>query len=100
MKHERLPISGNIDATVVREICKLHGVSSKVEKNAKGGEALGGIVKKRNSLAHGDESFEEVGRQFVAADLVLKKQEIVLYMRGILRNLEKFAKSKKYKRVP
>lgn len=92
-----LPISGNLDADIIREICMRHGVDYKTPMAAKGGAALTNVKKKRNSLAHGDESFSECGRLLTAAELTASKNEIVIFMRGVLQNLENFANTKGYK---
>lgn len=92
-----LPFSGNLDADEIREVCRLHGVSHDTHKDAKGGVALNNVKKKRNSLSHGDESFVECGRSLTSADLLKAKKEVVLFLQGILDNLEEFAVTKSYK---
>jgi hypothetical protein len=93
----QLPFSGNLVAAEIREVCRLHGVSHTTPPPAKGGAALMTVKQKRNALSHGDESFVECGRSLTAADLVKAKDEVVLYMRSILKNLDDFATSKSYK---
>ncbi len=97
LHRDQLPMSGNLDADVIRDVCMRHGVDDQTPAAAKGGSALTIVKKKRNSLAHGDESFSECGRQTTAAQLLVAKDEVVLFIRGILHNLEKFATSKSYK---
>jgi MAE_28990/MAE_18760-like HEPN len=97
MTHDRLPITGNIDADVVRQVCRDHGVTLTIPPGAKGGAALKNVKTKRNTLAHGQESFIEVGRSATVADLVLAKNEIVMFMQSVLNNLESYATSKSYK---
>lgn len=97
MSHAGLPISGNIDADVVREVCLDHGVALRIPAAAKGGIALATVRVKRNALSHGDESFAEAGRSLVAITFVSEKNEIVLFMRSVLTNLEKYATDRAYK---
>jgi hypothetical protein len=97
LTHEYLPISGNLDAEVIREVCNLHGFNPSTPPAAKGGSELVTVKRKRNSLSHGDESFVECGRPLTAGDLVKAKDEIVLFVRGILQNLEQFALNKSYR---
>jgi hypothetical protein len=97
LSRDHLPISGNLDAEAIRDVCFRHGVSHNTPAAAKGGAALTTVKQKRNALSHGDESFVECGRNLVAADLVKAKVEIVLFMKSILENLETFATSKSYK---
>jgi HEPN superfamily protein len=97
MTHSSLPITGNIDAEVVRKVCYDHGVTLTPPRAAKGGAALTTVKVKRNSLAHGDESFVEVGRNLSVADLVAAKNEIILYMQSVLTDLESYTTAKTYK---
>jgi len=97
MGHRSLPLSGNIDADAIRDVFGLHGVDSTTPPETKGGDALKTVRAKRNALAHGDESFVECGRQLSAQDLVQAKDEVVLYMRSILGNLQSFTEAKGYK---
>ncbi len=97
MSRDQLPFSGNLDADLIREVCMAHGVDHTTPAAAKGGSALTTVKRKRNALSHGDESFVECGRPLVAADLIKAKDEIVLFMRSILQNLEQFATNKEYK---
>lgn len=97
LSRDHLPFSGNLDADIIRSVCDLHGVDHTVPPAAKGGSALANVKKKRNALSHGDESYVECGRPLTAADLVQAKDEIILFMRAILQNLEQFANNKGYK---
>jgi hypothetical protein len=97
MGHRSLPLSGNIDADAIREVFDLHGVDSTTPPETRGGDSLKIVKTKRNALAHGDESFAECGRQLTAEDLVTAKDEVVMYMRSILDNLQSFTESKGYK---
>lgn len=94
---DHLPISGNIDADVIRKVCNLHGVPHGTPPAAKGGVELATVKKKRNDLAHGNESFVECGRNLTAADLIRVKDEVVAFVRGILINIQQFVNNKDYK---
>jgi MAE_28990/MAE_18760-like HEPN len=94
---EYLPLSGNLDADSIREVCRAHGVSGETPRDAMGGSALTIVKVKRNSLAHGDESFCEVGGTVSAQELEKAKTEIVSFLRGILNNLERFQQAQGYK---
>lgn len=100
LHRDQLPVSGNLDADNIRELCNRHGVDHTTPASAKGGSALKIVKRKRNSLSHGDESFSECGRQVSAADLIQAKDEAVAFIRGILTNLQTFAASKSYKGTP
>lgn len=57
--------SGNIDARVIRRIMKKYGI----EISENHGSKLRYVKKGRNKLAHGEESFEEFGRNVVLQTL-------------------------------
>ena len=97
MSHDLMPIVGNIDADIVKKVFSDHGVEFKVPKAARGGVSLATVKAKRNSLAHGVESFVEAGRNAVATTFVIEKTEVVLFMRSVLDNLEKYSTAKSYK---
>jgi hypothetical protein len=97
LHRDHLPMSGNLDGETIRELCARHGVDQLTSAAAHGGSALTIVRQKRNSLAHGDESFAECGRLTTATQLVTAKDEIVSFMRDILGNMKKFADSKQYK---
>lgn len=93
---ERLPVSGTLDAGKVREVCYLHGIRVKADKPAGGGTDLHTVMKQRNHLAHGNISFAECGRQYTVDELQQIKQQVVVFMRSILRNIAQYIKKKSY----
>jgi hypothetical protein len=98
LEKEQLPISGNLDANVIRGLCKKHGVSGRTHRRALGGGELETVRKKRNSLAHGNESFEECGRDYTVQNLRTIKRQTEIFVRSILRNIEKYITAKSYRR--
>lgn len=97
MQEAKLPISGNLDAEQVRQLCYKHGVSAKTHRAAQGGYHLDAVRKQRNALAHGDISFSECGRQYTVDDLNQIKIQAVIFLRGILNNIRRFAEGAKYR---
>lgn len=89
-------ISGNIDGRKVREFSEKHGFSSKVHVRANEGRNLHLVKTQRNNLAHGVVSFAECGRNYSTADLKKIKQEVIIYLRGILKNIDGFLQRKEY----
>ncbi len=81
---------GNIDGRKIRELSDVYGFSSAVHKNARDGTKLFEVKKHRNNLAHGLESFAECGRNYTVSDLRQAKHEVVMYLRGILRNISRY----------
>lgn len=80
LSRHHLPISGNLDADAIREVCMAHGIDARTPPEAKGGEGLMMVKNKRNALSHGDESFEECGRDLTATELIQSKDQIVLFL--------------------
>lgn len=92
-----LPISGNLDAKAIRDLCDKHGLSFSKLKTARRGDKLRLVKAKRNSLAHGDESFVECGRDYTVSDIEEIKKQSVIYVRVLLNNVKSYVKGKKYK---
>lgn len=92
----RLPIAGNLDARKIREICKMHDVSSDVHHAAKRGVDLRIVKEQRNALAHGHKSFSECGREITVDDLVRIANQAAVFIRGILRNVEDYIIKRRY----
>ncbi len=89
-------ISGNIDGLKIKGFSNKHGFSSKVHKNAKDGNKLHLVKVQRNNLAHGIVSFAECGRNFTITELKEIKHQVIMYLRTILKNIEKYLLEKKY----
>lgn len=91
-----IPLSGNLDARQIREICSLHGIPHRSHGNAQGGNRLREVKEQRNALAHGHLSFSECGRQFTTNDLGAIKHQAVIFVRSILRSMKRYADRKQY----
>lgn len=91
-------ISGNIDGLKIREFATSVGFSNSTHHAAKNGNKLHQVKRLRNDLAHGAISFSECGRQYTYDDLFEIKQQVIIYLRGILNNIQKFLDDEKYKR--
>jgi hypothetical protein len=92
----RLPLSGNLDAHAIREVCKRHGVSGESPPATRGGEDLTVVKAQRNNLAHGNTTFSECGRDYSVTDLRRISVQAVNYLRAILKNIERYGKSRLY----
>lgn len=97
LRVEDLRFSGNLDADVIRRACLEHGVSCKTHPRAKGGEKLHLVKRRRNDLAHGSVSFTECGRDYSLSQLVEIRRETIVFVRGILRNVERYATSRAFR---
>lgn len=98
LSHHHLPVSGNLDADLIRDLCHQHGVAVTTDPKAKGGGELNTVKKLRNALSHGDQSFAACGRNVTVAELNQAKDEIVLFVRGILENVEAVVVARSYRR--
>ena len=92
-----LRFGGNLDAARIRRSCKDHGVSVRTHPKAKGGEKLRLVKDRRNELAHGTLSFAECGRDYTLPQLVEIRRETLVFVRGILKNVDRYATTKAFR---
>ena len=89
--------SGNIDAKKIKETAEIYGFSYKTDaKKTQNGNDLLKIKTNRNDLAHGFKSFEEVGRDASAEELLQIKKRVICYLREILQNIETYISNQEY----
>lgn len=89
--------SGNLDGRKIRDTATEYGFSHSTDYAKTGdGSDLVIIKTNRNDLAHGVKSFEEVGRDKTADDLLKIKNKIVRYLKQILQNIEQYLYNKDY----
>jgi hypothetical protein len=86
-------ISGNIDARKIRELFSLYGLPEVTI----GCKSMLQIKNKRNSLAHGNETFAQVGSSFTIEDLYKMKIEITSFLEHVLNETENYLNTKMYK---
>ncbi len=90
--------SGNVDAKFIRkEIAEKYGFSSNTDKSqTREGIDLLSIKEKRNNLAHGNVSFNDVGKDTTATELVEISERVIEYLRQILDNINDYLLNQKY----
>lgn len=88
-----LNISGNLDAKQIKNICDVHRIRYRVSDDEM---SLEKVKKKRNSLAHGEESFSDCARDFTVSDLENIKDKILNFLSEILEGMEKYYEEKQY----
>ena len=89
--------SGNIDGKKIRETAVSYGFSHRTNAHkTKNGNDLLNIKRNRNDLAHGFKSFEEVGRDASADELLQIKKRVICYLRDILQNIEIYIVKQEY----
>lgn len=88
-----IDISGNLNAKKIKKICDLHRIRYKVIDD---NMILEDVKKKRNLLAHGDESFSHCARNLTISDLETIKDTVLNFLLGILNGMEKYYNEKQY----
>ncbi|WP_170236366.1 MAE_28990/MAE_18760 family HEPN-like nuclease [Streptococcus hyovaginalis] len=71
-------LSGNADLREIKSILEIHGIEYNSEEFKNYGGALKSVKDMRNSLAHGNISFEENGKGLTVADIDKYKKETYL----------------------
>ncbi len=85
-----LPVSGNLDADVIRKVCHSHGIPVRTHFRALGGCELETVKRQRNALGHGDVSFSACGQQYAVTDLKRIHRQSVVFVRSILKNIRRY----------
>ena len=89
--------SGNIDSKKIKATAEEYGFSYKTNaRKTQNGNDLLKIKTNRNDLAHGFKSFEEIGRNATADELLQIKKRVVCYLREILQNVEDYILKQEY----
>jgi hypothetical protein len=93
-----LPFSGNINHEKLIELARKIGDKQwKPPKASLGGSDLELVRKARNDLAHGDETFENVGSQYSIQDIAEKLNRIRLFMCSYIKMLDRYRTNARYK---
>ncbi len=94
-------LSGNVDAKAIREMGKCYGFSHQTKNEiTRDGSDLVIIKRNRNDLAHGNKTFEEIGRDHAASELLLLARRSMRYMDGILNNVASYLDDELYLENP
>lgn len=96
---ESADFSGNVDAKLIRELGKTYGFSAITPPETWGGSDLLAIKSVRNDLSHGRKTFEEVGRDYPATELLAISRRAMPYVRCILGNVSDYLDNKRYLEV-
>jgi len=83
--------SGNVDARKLREAGTTYGFDTTTEYAVtQHGAHLLTVKTRRQDLAHGTESFSEVGKQYTTEDVVRIARYSLAYMGAILRHIDTY----------
>lgn len=88
-------VSGNLDARRIRDIFSSYGLPVNTNRC----DPLLKVKNKRNSLAHGNETFAQVGSNFSTQELINMKNEIKLFLDVLLTQTDSYLSNKEYKRT-
>ncbi len=92
LTEDDIDIAGNIDARKIRDLANEIGF----DKSTNGQNLL--IIKnKRNSLAHGNNTFYNIGRDYTVNEVNTFKEETFDYLSDVRINIEKFINDKEYR---
>lgn len=94
---KRVGIGGNVSVETIVDLCARHGVNFNAPKNTRGGTDLNVLKEKRNTLAHGEQSFEDVGSRYTVSDLKEMRIRVAVYLRQYVRRVEKYIENTSYK---
>lgn len=98
---QEIKMSGTIDARSIRALGDRYGFSCETQKTrTRDGSDLLIIKNKRNDLAHGLKTFDEVGRDFTSKDLVQLSRRTICFMTDILMNIASYLENQSYLEKP
>lgn len=97
IEKKHIKFQGNLDASKIHELAKIYGIPNhpKFRKDTIG-EAFTEIRNRRNSLAHGDLTFKECGRDFTIQQINEYKKHVVNYLTLVLENIQNYIDNKHY----
>ncbi len=90
---DKMDFSGNLDAGEIRKLADKIGFEKAVN-----GHNLVEIKNKRNRLAHGEQTFYDVGKDFSVGELNDFKNETYAYLSEIINNIEIFIIDENYRK--
>lgn len=88
-----LGINGNLNAKKIKDICDRHRIRYRVSDD---NFILDKVKKKRNSLAHGDESFSRCARDLTISDIETIKDTVILFISEIITGMDQYYSEKQY----
>lgn len=90
-RNEKLPFPGNMNKSRVHKWCKDVSLSVRFPKICQGGQFLDAIWRHRNDLAHGKQSFEDIGNLYTRHELRKEFLRVRLFMKCLLNGIEDYS---------
>lgn len=91
LSKENMDFAGNLDAQKIRDLANNIGFNISPD-----GRNLVEIKIKRNRLAHGEQTFYDVGRNISVEQLFIFKDKTFTYLSDVIEKIETFIRDKKY----
>jgi hypothetical protein len=95
---QRVPFAGNVDHERLLGFVRQIGHRWRPPPSCLGGIDLYLIRQKRNDLAHGTETFEEVGSPYRTQDMIEKFERVRTFMISYIRSVEQYCRRQKFRR--
>lgn len=103
---KRRLFSGNIDAELIKKYCHRYGFKPYLYEDSSGKRyeyderTLKEVKRKRNSLAHGSESFINCGQDMIIGSLTIKLDHTEAILLAVFNGLNNFLNNELYLRNP
>lgn len=95
--HKRkLPLGGNVNKRRIFELLKSLEVSFTPPPGTLGGDDLENIWRRRNALAHGEESFEEAGKDMDAETTLEAVARVQTFVVALIDTLEAYRNERRF----
>ena len=86
-----IKLAGNVDARLIRKLSLIYGFSPRTATaRTWDGSDLRTVKDKRNALSHGFQSYEDVGRDYPARELLAIARRSLSYIGEILKNIDAY----------
>jgi len=96
-KEEAVPFAGNIDHTKLIKFARDIGDSRwRPPSGTLGGSDLAIVKTARNELAHGEETFEDIGGNYSVADIADKLVRVRSFMCSYIRMMQRYEAGRSY----
>lgn len=93
-------LSGSVDARSLKSLAEEYGISSRLSTKHSDGSKLLDVKNKRNNLAHGSLTFNEVGRDYTVDELFIIKDNVLVFMQKFIANVDAYLNSREYLDTP
>ncbi|HAP4485279.1 MULTISPECIES: MAE_28990/MAE_18760 family HEPN-like nuclease [Bacilli] len=94
---EQFKLSGNADWRVIKKAMLEHGLDVNSNKTNSHASSMRTVKDKRNSLAHGSESFIDSAKDFSESDIRRIAQDTFTILEYVMDEVDKYVEKEKYK---